>query len=371
MALDALRSQPIPSTDSPEVDFALLLSRMIDSLQKDPAELRNAVYEVARIKLKQEVFKETPLINTSELRRVSIALETSISRVEAISSKQDRLDAVKSLDRLRLAEIKPIRAAGYHPNLRIDQSAPGIGPVLNARPRYPTSLLLRGLLVMVSAFVLFVILYDGREFLSAKPSVQQEQASEPPDSPGSIAEHPGDKAADFPLPSFYGIYAVNHGELYELDALPGRVPDQRIFMSAVMSKPSRTLIPDGRIAFVAFRRDLATNAPERASVRVIARVVRAMSFRTAGKAATAALEDLWAIRNISYDFRVSPLSDHPEMLVVRPNDPDLVLVPGRYGMVIKDTGYDFTVAGKITDATQCLERVEAANGTFYSECRKP
>ena len=66
------------------------------------------------------------------------------------------------------------------------------------------------------------------------------------------------------------------GELYELDALPGRVPDQRIFMSAVMNKPSRTLIPDGRIAFVAFRRDLATNAPERASVRVIARVERAM-----------------------------------------------------------------------------------------------
>ena len=228
---------------------------------------------------------------------------------------------------------------------------------------------------MVSAFVLFVILYDRREFLPAKPSGQQEQASEPPDSPGSIAVAPPASALaprrpDFPLPSFYGIYAVNHGDLYELEALPGRVPNQRIFMSAVMSKPSRTLIPDGRIAFMAFRRDLATNAPERASVRVIARVARAMSFTRAGKAATPALEDLWAIRNISYDFKVSPLSDHPEMLVIQPNDPDLILVPGRYGMVINDTGYDFTVAGKITDATQCLERIEAENGTFYSECRK-
>ena len=154
MALDALRSRPIQSTDSPEVDFALLLSRMIDSLKKDPAELRNAVYEVARIKLKQEVFKGTPLINISELRRVSIALETSISRVEAISSKQDRLDA-RSLDRLRLAEIKPVRAAdSCYPNLSIDQSASSLGIanrlVLNARSRYPLSLLLRGLLVMVS-----------------------------------------------------------------------------------------------------------------------------------------------------------------------------------------------------------------------------
>jgi hypothetical protein len=176
---------------------------------------------------------------------------------------------------------------------------------------------------------------------------------------------------DFPLPSFYGIYAVSHAELYELQAPPGRVPNQRMFMSAVLSKPSRTIVPDGRIAFMPFRRDLATNAPERASVRVIARVVLAMSFTTGGKPTTAALDDSWAIRNVAYDFRVAPLSDHPEMLVLRPTDPDLLLGPGRYAIVLKDTGYDFTVAGTITDAAQSLESVEASNGTFYSECRKP
>jgi hypothetical protein len=177
--------------------------------------------------------------------------------------------------------------------------------------------------------------------------------SEPPDSPGSIAVAPPASALaarrpDFPLPSFYGIYAANHGDLYELEALPGRVPNQRIFMSAVMSKPSRTR----------FRtRDRQGGARH--------------ELHHGGKGSHSRAGRLWAIRNISYDFRVSPLSDHPEMLVIQPNDPDLILVPGRYGMVINDTGYDFTVAGKITDATQCLERVEAANGTFYSECRKP
>jgi hypothetical protein len=43
--------------------------------------------------------------------------------------------------------------------------------------------------------------------------------------------------------------------------------------------------------------------------------------------------------------------------------------PGRYALVVKGQAYDFTVAGEITETAQCLERTEAANGTFYSECR--
>jgi len=48
-----------------------------------------------------------------------------------------------------------------------------------------------------------------------------------------------------------------------------------------------------------------------------------------------------------------------------------VLPAGRYALVIKGQAYDFTVAGPITEAAQCLERVDAANGTFYSECGRP
>jgi hypothetical protein len=39
--------------------------------------------------------------------------------------------------------------------------------------------------------------------------------------------------------------------------------------------------------------------------------------------------------------------------------------------VIKGLAYDFSVAGQISDPLQCLERVEAANGAFYSACRTP
>jgi hypothetical protein len=48
-----------------------------------------------------------------------------------------------------------------------------------------------------------------------------------------------------------------------------------------------------------------------------------------------------------------------------------VLPAGRYVLVLKNIGYDFTVAGNITDPAQCLERTEAANGVFYSDCVKP
>jgi hypothetical protein len=104
---------------------------------------------------------------------------------------------------------------------------------------------------------------------------------------------------------------------------------------------------------------------------VIAKVQRAMTFNTAGLASTTDVDDSWTIRNVSYDFRVAPLGENSEMLVVRPEKDEFVLPAGRYALVVKGQAYDFTVAGPITEPAQCLERVDAANGTFYSECGRP
>jgi len=49
---------------------------------------------------------------------------------------------------------------------------------------------------------------------------------------------------------------------------------------------------------------------------------------------------------------------------------DTPLAPGRYALVLKGLAYDFSVAGPITDPRQCLERLVATNGQFYSECQK-
>ena len=58
------------------------------------------------------------------------------------------------------------------------------------------------------------------------------------------------------------------------------------------------------------------------------------------------------------------------MMVLKSEQPDLTLASGRYAVVIKGQGYDFAVAGPITDPSQCMEKVEAANGSFYAECKK-
>jgi hypothetical protein len=63
--------------------------------------------------------------------------------------------------------------------------------------------------------------------------------------------------------------------------------------------------------------------------------------------------------------------DNPEMLELHSEDPALELTPGRYALVLKTQAYDFSVEGESTDPKQCIERIVAANGTFYSDCKKP
>jgi hypothetical protein len=211
----------------------------------------------------------------------------------------------------------------------------------------------------------------------AASTVQKNASPEPKpvvQGPGQALQSPATtlpQSSPFPLPTVYGVYAVSGGQLHELEALPGRVPDQRVFMSFPIRTPSRTVLPDGQTVFVVYRRDVASSAPERVTVRVIAKIIRAMTFSTAGQASMEDVGDTWTIRNVSYEFRVAPLSKSSEMLMIRPENVDFVFPAGRYGLVIKGQAYDFTVAGPITEAAQCLEGVKASNGTFYSECRNP
>src|SRR5215470_19824121 len=84
----------------PEVDFAVVLSRVISSMNGDPAQLRNAVYELARIKLQREAWQRDPPLNLLEMRRMMMALDCAIEHVETIHAKHDDLRALRSLDRL-------------------------------------------------------------------------------------------------------------------------------------------------------------------------------------------------------------------------------------------------------------------------------
>jgi hypothetical protein len=225
-------------------------------------------------------------------------------------------------------------------------------------------------IVLLAAGFVFYKQQAGVNLLSklGKPQLDTPQPLSVATDPKTVVASAN--APPFPLPSDYGVYALSDAVLSELYLLPERVPDKRIAMSTPIGEPSRTTLPDGTAKFVIFRRDLAGNAPERMEVRVVAQVKRALTFDATGKRTFSRISDSWNIRNVSYEFRVRPIAGNPEMLLVQSDKADFALPPGRYVLVLKDQGYDFTVAGNVTELSQCVERTDAANGTFYSECPK-
>ena len=78
-------------------------------------------------------------------------------------------------------------------------------------------------------------------------------------------------------------YALIEGKLSELNIFPEQVPDKPVAMSTPVTQPSRTILTNGRTQFIVFRRDLATNAPERVDVRVVAQVRCSLTFDSKGK----------------------------------------------------------------------------------------
>jgi len=173
-----------------------------------------------------------------------------------------------------------------------------------------------------------------------------------------------------PLPTAYGVYAESGGKLYELQLIQGRAPDPRVAISAAITKPSETILPDGQLRFIVFRREGAGGASEPIDVRLIARVSQVTTFDATGKPVVAPGDDSWVIRNISIPFRAAPLKDDPQMFELQPRD-DAPLSPGRYALVLKAQAYDCTIEGAVSDKRHCLQRLAAANGVFFSECDKP
>jgi hypothetical protein len=353
-----------------EVEFALILAQMINTVKQDPTQLRFAVYEFARSKLAHNL----PDADEAERKRLQSALEVAIKGVEQFSQRTDQDQ--------RLLPPPPSMALTVGPD---PPARSQVAVISNPRGGYTeaewkplpsrfgerrrTFRIWRAASVAVGVLIaagLAGLLYAPRLLQAPAPVASATPAAPPPETKVAAPA----ETLPFAIPSDYGIYALNNGKLSELDPLPIMVPDRRVAVSTPVSKESRTTLPDGHTKFVAFRRDLAANAPDRVDVRVVARVVRALSFDAAGKASYSPVSDEWSIRNTAFEFRVRPIVGHPEMLLIQPENHEFTLPPGRYILALKSQAYDFTIAGDATDPSQCLERTDAANGTFYSDCQK-
>jgi hypothetical protein len=358
------------ATNSPhaqEVEFALILARMINTVKQDPSQLRFTVYEFARSRLESSI----SWADEEEHKRLLGALEVAIKGVEQFSLRVDQSEQLQGP-----GQAAPL-ALGLGPvasgQVAVIATEPGVyrdARAISSPVRRSMQNSLRAVrwVGWIAGAGLLAGAFVGAPYLQRAwqplPTASTPQAAAP-------LEVKVDPQPSFPLPTDYGIYVLNDGKLGELEALPIQVPDKRVALSTPVSQPSRTILPDGRAKFVAFRRDLAGNAPERVDVRVVAQIVRVLTFDSKGKASYSPVSEEWSIRNTAYEFRVRPIAGNPEMLLIQPEKADFILPPGRYVMALKNQGYDFTIAGEVTDVSHCLERTDASNGTFYSDCPKP
>jgi hypothetical protein len=409
-----------PAGGRSEQDHYAGLARMIAELTQDHSQLRTFIYEFARVKLRKELYPTFVEGDWTAINNHMRGLEAAIDRIEADFAQNavplaSGSKPALSLDRSPSTSTPAIASPSSTPAIVSPSSTTRFGEegiqahsLIRSRPygdsflpiasggndrlanaylgKHLRSRSWRNIQLIIAAAIGLAIYtgYDAKtvlnwvgmhlparpEQISATKKVETEvDVPVAKAEPGkNIKETPRHRTPDIPLPTEYGAYAVVNGQLAELEQLPIRVPDSRVAISAPISVPSHTHLPAAQSQFIVFRRDLATNSPDRIAVRVVARVMRALTFGREGNAKLVDMEQSWVIRNNSYQMRVAPLGDNPEMILIRPDPTDFSLPPGRYALVLKGFGYDFTVDGPVTDAAQCLERTEALDAPIYSEC---
>ena len=152
-----------------------------------------------------------------------------------------------------------------------------------------------------------------------------------------------------PKPAVYGVYAIHGGQLIELNPVATAPVDPRLKTVVQITQPSVTRLATGLLKFVVYRRDLIVGAPEKVSIRVVATLARATKFDGAGTVVTVPQRETWIIRSSGYDFRVLPVSDDREMIIVRPEDPEFAVPSGRYALMLNAQPYDFVVEGPVSN----------------------
>jgi hypothetical protein len=401
-------------------DPYVVLSQVVAAVSRDQAQLRMLIYEFARTKLRQDLYPQFVAGDWSGIEKSALALEAAIAQVETDFANVGAPTALPFISEPALNDESPeplqqsaliLRPDPEKPLMIGDYDADVLSPLFppsryEIEPTYALSAIYERrhpierlneklqsnfwwTVQLIVAVVLGLAIFAAIDGRSALPLLGLHRPSGPtnvtaanenngeqtvsPDgknlAPAKVASRPG--MPNIPMPSAYGIYAVSNGQLTELDLLPIKVPDQRIAISTTISTPSRAHLPIGQLQFVVFRRDLASDAPDRVAVRVVAQVARTLTFDPAGKAIVTDVKDTWVVRGSSYQMRVAPVPDNPEMILIRPEHAEFVFPAGRYALVLKNVAYDFTLDGPITDTAHCLERTDALNSPIYTECRNP
>jgi hypothetical protein len=346
-------------------DYYPVLSRLVMASAGNDPQLRQRIYDLARSKLRRRLDWEVYELSAGQRAQKVQALETAIAQIEADLGNGYRAPRPPPLAAAPAsAPLVEIIPPGRYVPLPPPQAQPQVASKFSAPARRLT--FRSAALVVAAAFLgagVYVMLQQGIDQPAPAASTDRGMAT------GALSK----PSLTLPIPEAYGVYAIAGGKLAELAPLSIRVPTQGVPISAAFSEASKTRLPSGRVQFIAFRRDLVGNVPDRVAVRVIARIMRAPSARRGESAPTdaaaaAAAADGWVIRNLSHEMKVGPVEGRPAMIVMRPADADLSLPAGRYALVLKGAAYDFTVDGQVTDLAQCVTRGDAVDAPVYAPC---
>lgn len=355
-----------------EVEFALVLSRIISSVNEDQEQLRHTIYDLARYKLNEQL----RLAGDTEKNQKSVnALEIAIRGVEEFSQKKQEVSPARRYPSLehgtsgserRSSELIS-RSLSY--SLPFDDAVAAAPSLVLKSGRRSTIVRVIGLIAIVIV-ILSAVRY--RQTLLAEILPINKPVTMTSSVPAVSEQAPPKNVAPSVsplLPTSFGVYGVSDDKLFELNMLPSKAQDMRVGISPTVAISNQPVLPNGRVKFIVYRREAALSIPDRAEVRIIARVSRAISFNAAGKQVVSN-DDGWYIRNISFPYRVAPIKENSEMFAIQPEKNEgPELSPGRYALVLNGQAFDFIVGGKPTDPRHCLERLTAANGTFVSECK--
>jgi hypothetical protein len=407
------RNSNVPAPAKP-LDYYSILLEAIEKTEKNSAQLRALVYERARFNFKRDVLFGHSSLGLADLVQHIKEFELAVVRIEANAVDEQTSPVYRENERERIENSVEFNAAESPSSSACREQAEGPDtarpssknavqimpprpvPPLYARfgsvqrledfqyDRRPEELRrykrfanqIIGILVLGIVFIGAVIV-AGMLWYSSTVSRRIEAANLPAKtgetaaikSTASEATAPQAPKLPYPLPASYGIYALNDNKLTELQPLPIHVPDPRVALSAELKTPSTITISDHKPAFILFRRDLLNNAPQKLTLRVIARMARETKI-VGGKAMMTKIEGAWRIRNISREYRVSPVPGHREMIIARPANNES-LAAGRYALVLNRVGYDFTVKGPVQSPEFCLEGFETINGSIFTQCRAP
>ncbi|MCK1420899.1 hypothetical protein IVB14_24625 [Bradyrhizobium sp. 180] len=374
-----------PGATEIKAGFVRLLSGRIREISDDPRQMRDVVYELARIKLLEQFTHA----DAQEARALQQVLERAIGEVERSFEQSATSSPAKTAAapapnsppvNLPVPPPIPTPPALASPAALNAAEAPSRPAAQATKRRAALNSLVRlTAILLLIAGAGIAAAYWPRLLPERTPKSSETQPTAiPTPSMGDTGERRPESPKEpaqaaqpsMPLPTTFGVYALSEGQLHELKPVPGKIPDRRVAISAAINTPSATILTDGDVKFIVFRPDGGVDASG-TEVRVVAKVSRAMGVDATGKAAMVSAGDSWVIRSMSYPYKVGPVEDQPRMLLLQPEQDGFTLAPGRYVVVIKGMGYDFTVAGTVTDPNQCVERINATNGAFYSPCPPP